>query len=1605
MNQNRPSLPASKTILSFNSQRGKNLMKSRFLASTIFLLLLGLFSTNLFGQITDASSVDFLIKSAVGDWRTWTSPDARQDTVGRETQWAVRFEAGLQDANLTTYTVIFPVGTITDTAALKSNVKMTFYDPSTASQTAVTLAASRVEVLAANEWANYSASVVPQVKVTADRSKSTYLRYTIAFTDGLRNPLTVASNTKNAAAAQQTMLVSFIHSDTEGGTYSDSSFFVTADKADKVVYNTSVQGFVDQSYWPSGDSIYVTDQWGNINPDFFTSNSDSLVISVAPTAGSFSAVDHPLDSSPYLYTTDDSNSVVLRGDASTPNSMARVVATWAALDSTPGTAHGIFYEKALPADSSDDAVIVYLGPWGTLPERVSGTGKAPGGIGVKFTVLADQDTVKFTMTIAGPNVATDSIIGVKPTNVTTMTRDVLGAGVGKEIGDITLTLASGPHYNAANLAGGIQLALKDVFGDPLPTTAGRIGVETDSVMFIFKYRRKGAINETMTTLLQDGGSVTSKYSRPATSLIGTNIVGNVLKGDSISTVTAGTSKVITAKYLGTTSEPVNDSIYVVAYAFNSPSVRDSALISVSPGPPVAWDLDTFAVNLKAANDAGKVIKGAQIPVELPIFALDTAYNRVTNMSLLTEDGFLDGVDVGSTASPINAINLLINGRDPLGYDDAATRDSIKIDSVSIAARNVTGYALTDPSFIFDYDYDRADKSKLNLGGAGDNPMGLRLLYQGINYKLSIVWDPGDLGGIYGAADWGERSADLGLFTLGSPSLIDSVETVVVESSADSAGIKTDLVFSFVLPVGNSLSPNLDDSVVSVAIRDLAGDPGIPADIGKDSVEFSDDGTNYYPALPLSATDEVGQVDDSITVVVPMEFDASSSAKTVWMKIHGFLNPTAVDTAGSGLYNISVSTDASPIQATTEADSNITIIPASYGKMKILPPGGDIPAAPYYLSQITQVSDTLTAGDSAAFHIVLGDRYDNIITGTGTLDLVFKGADTTITGVSTVVSQGSTESSGDGMYDTLTVSVGTIPGTSVVGVDSIIIVPALATSYYLVVMDSIITDSVMVTVVPTAADEIAVVEPKGTQVTSTETALDSTLKVNVSDVYGNLVDDAVVRFVVSTGLGTFVDSNGVAVAEANDTLSVVTVDGVATAGLMTGTTIGDIVVTADLPADSLIAAVTFSVSTESVVEPGESIVNLKLPPDSLVQDTSAGVVITADVSDAELVKEVYLRAIATALELDTETGLFSKAAVPDTVWPDTLIPATPDDSVRFTGTIPAQDLATEVVYDIKVVDNDDSVTWSDAGMYVIAPKAGKQDLTDEATTVSDLMRTVYLYLKPAGLTPRVIDYLGLDLDVTGDFEFGDILAVLDYWRGTSAALASATQQQDRSARVSLGYEAVDKANATLSINLENQGNLMIAGFRVKYDADEFVFGEAKLAERLKGFEVQFSNNETEGVYTVVVLNLKGGMITSGNGAVLSIPISAVGDKFDGEGEISLLSVDFERDVATDVDAGTLSPKAILPKAFALSQNYPNPFNPSTTIAFDIPEDKEAFVRLKVYNIRGQLVRTLVNETMVEGSHKIEWDGKDNNGRYVSSGVYFYRIQTGEFSKTRKMVILK
>ena len=102
-------------------------------------------------------------------------------------------------------------------------------------------------------------------------------------------------------------------------------------------------------------------------------------------------------------------------------------------------------------------------------------------------------------------------------------------------------------------------------------------------------------------------------------------------------------------------------------------------------------------------------------------------------------------------------------------------------------------------------------------------------------------------------------------------------------------------------------------------------------------------------------------------------------------------------------------------------------------------------------------------------------------------------------------------------------------------------------------------------------------------------------------------------------------------------------------------------------------------------------------------------------------------------------------------------------------------------------------------------------------------------------------------------------------------------------------------------------------------------------------------------------------------------------------------------------GPVSAEAPVPSKFDLSQNYPNPFNPTTSIRFELPNNSD--VTLEVYNIMGQMVRQLVDSKIEAGYHTVNWNGMNESGMRVGSGVYYYRLVAGDYVSIKKMVLLK
>ena len=235
------------------------------------------------------------------------------------------------------------------------------------------------------------------------------------------------------------------------------------------------------------------------------------------------------------------------------------------------------------------------------------------------------------------------------------------------------------------------------------------------------------------------------------------------------------------------------------------------------------------------------------------------------------------------------------------------------------------------------------------------------------------------------------------------------------------------------------------------------------------------------------------------------------------------------------------------------------------------------------------------------------------------------------------------------------------------------------------------------------------------------------------------------------------------------------------------------------------------------------------------------------------------------------------------------------------------------------------------------------------------------------------------------------------------VSSVTEGADGAVDITLGY-SFDVDVAGFQFDLLSDGQFTLTG------AEGGASGDA-------GFMV--STNESG---RVIGFSLTGGVIAAGSGDFLVvsgtteaaagtvITLSALEDcASDGD---DACDGDDTRMVLSDTDANALESSFISsawtvgdntlnneqPLEYALSANYPNPFNPVTNIRFSLPEDQ--FVKMNIFNMKGQLVNTLVNEKRPAGVHTIHW-----NAGNAASGVYLYQLQVGNRSITQKMVLMK
>jgi hypothetical protein len=146
--------------------------------------------------------------------------------------------------------------------------------------------------------------------------------------------------------------------------------------------------------------------------------------------------------------------------------------------------------------------------------------------------------------------------------------------------------------------------------------------------------------------------------------------------------------------------------------------------------------------------------------------------------------------------------------------------------------------------------------------------------------------------------------------------------------------------------------------------------------------------------------------------------------------------------------------------------------------------------------------------------------------------------------------------------------------------------------------------------------------------------------------------------------------------------------------------------------------------------------------------------------------------------------------------------------------------------------------------------------------------------------------------------------------------------------------------------------------------------------------------------IIIYSIHGGTVPSGLHDLFSIERS---------NQFSIKAIDLASADGRYVSVALGANGASVPREYALHQNYPNPFNPETIISLELPFGGRA--RLSVYNILGRKVITLLDEELAAGTHTVLWDGADESGQAVASGVYLYRLETETVTLSRKMMLLK
>jgi hypothetical protein len=287
--------------------------------------------------------------------------------------------------------------------------------------------------------------------------------------------------------------------------------------------------------------------------------------------------------------------------------------------------------------------------------------------------------------------------------------------------------------------------------------------------------------------------------------------------------------------------------------------------------------------------------------------------------------------------------------------------------------------------------------------------------------------------------------------------------------------------------------------------------------------------------------------------------------------------------------------------------------------------------------------------------------------------------------------------------------------------------------------------------------------------------------------------------------------------------------------------------------------------------------------------------------------------------------------------------------------------------------------------------------DSDVTINDVLEVVDFILEED--VPTEDQFRNCDVNSDQEINIADVVMMVDILFGGTGRI--------------VGFDAgeiayidlkTDFKKSLLTFEIEYNSPVRGIEFELKFDPTMVNVMPPSLLNFQENVMISYTEKEP-GILKVLAADLQGGHIEATDNSYISIPVEFMGN----ERENSFVNLEGIKLAGADgslintVARTNSSEVKVIPGAFALHQNFPNPFNPSTKIRFDLPEAGN--VNLAIYNLMGQKIRTLSSDNMTPGYHAIIWDGTNDIGSQVATGMYFYSIQSNEFQATKKMLFLK